>query len=425
MLIKKIKTLNRNNIVTIFKGNFLSKLVLVIGGLILAKLYGSADYGAFSIYISIATISATLLSLGIEHLIILETRISSITNHYNSANTLGLGLMGVLILLFFIIPFHFIDSFHGILGLISGYLILYVNNSKLLLSKIRKFKWISFLTICDAVVSFLTQSVFLYFNIEDGLIWGSFIGFLFAFVVALLLSKKRIDLPNFRLFISHLKKRKDLVTLAYPSTLLNAMGNNIMPILMGYYFLESQVGEYALAVRILSVPLLLISSSIAVVYYPKAVEILENKSLKALFQYTKKMSLYNFFIILGLFILLNTIGVYLLKLIFNKDWNHLPLFILMLSVGYLARSLVNPIADVLTILKKNQIDLLFNIYLFVANFVVLFIGKNYGFEWLVGSFSFFISLGYGALYFYITFYLENNNEFYQKNHRVSNISKDK
>lgn len=424
MFIKKLKSLSKNNITTVFKGNFFSKVILVIGGLFLAKLYGASDYGSFSIYISIATICSTLVSLGMEHLIILETKANAIANHFNSGNFISLTM--TLFALMFCTMF-LLDSFGGftlILGILSGYLILYVNNAKLLLSKKNKYKWISLLTMCDATISFIMQAVFLYFKIDNGLIWGSFIGFFTAFIWSLFMVKKWIQIPHLHLFINAIKKRIDLVTLAYPSTLLNSLGNHIMPIFMGTYFLSKQVGEYAMAVKILSTPLLLISSSIAVVYYPKAVKIIEKKTKEELFNYTKKISLYNFFIMLGLFLLLNTMGVYLLNIFFNNEWEHLTLYVLLLSFGFLVRSLVNPIVDILTILKKNHIDLLFNVYLLLSNFIVLLIGKEFGFSWLVGSFSFFISLGYGALYLYITFYLENN-ELYPENHRVSNFRKNK
>lgn len=424
MRIEKLKSLSRSDVATIFKGNFVSKFVLVLGGLFLAKYYGANDYGIFSIYLSIAAITSILLSFGAEHLIILDTQEAVFRNNFNSANTLALLFSVALLMGSFVLPRQVAHPLSWQLGVVSGFLILYVNNTQRLLSKVKKFRFISFLTMCDAIGSFLMQSVFLYFDVNNGLIWGSFLGFLFAFFIAVALARKWIRRPDFSSFFRQFRKRKDLVTLVYPSTIFNALGNHVMPILLGVYFMSEIVGEYALATKILSVPLLLMSSSLAVVYYPKAVEIYEKFSATELLAYTKKVSVYNFLIILGLFVLLNTFGVVLLKLIFNKDWANLPSFLFILSFGFLARSLVNPIADVLTILKKNHIALYFNIYLFLINFLVVFISKAYGFQYLVGSFSFLLSLGYGGLYYYISFHLKKN-EYNSEVRRVSNYSEDK
>lgn len=406
MFLEKLKSLNKTNIATIFKGNFISKFVLIIGGLFLAKFYGANDYGEFSIYLSIAMITSILLSFGVEHLIILTTKKRLLSHYFNGGNLLGFLFLMLILGIISFLKIHFISQKALYLGIISGFFILYANNAKLLLSKVNQFKFISLLTMCDAVVSFLMQCFFLYLKLENGLIWGSFVGFFSAFLLALILAKKWIQKPNFIIFFQGLKERKDLVKLVYPSTLLNTLGNQMMPILMGLFFVSEIVGEYALAIKILSVPLLMISSSIAVVYYPKAVEIFENQPRKKLFDYTRKMSGYNFLIIFVLFILLNTVGIYLLKFIFNKVWVHFPIFVFWLSFGFLARSLINPIADILTILKKNHWSLYFNIYLFFINFLVIFIGKNYGFYVLVGSFSLLLFLGYSVLYLCINFYLE-------------------
>ena len=250
MYINKLKSLSTSDIATVFKGNFISKFVLVLGGLFLAKYYGSSEYGIFSIYLSIAAITSILLSFGAEHLIILEIKEESFANHFNSGNLLALVGAGVLLAGSLLIPYP-TDSLTMTLGIISGFLILYVHNSQRLLSKVKKFRLISFLTMTDAIISFLMQIVFLNLDINNGLIWGSFIGFVIAFLFALAIVKKWIVKPDFRLFYTKLRERKDLVSLVYPSSILNALGNHIMPVLMGVYFMSELVGEYALATKIL------------------------------------------------------------------------------------------------------------------------------------------------------------------------------
>jgi len=407
MFLNKLKKLNSSHITTIFKGNFISKFVLVIGGLLLAKYYGSSEYGIFSIYLSIMSIFTVVLSLAQEHMIMLEGNEQDVNNNFSAAGIISATVMLLAFLLVFI-PFD-IPKNILFLGILTGFIYLFTNNAKFLLAKKKLFKLVSVLTIIDSVVSFLFQVLFVFIKIENGLVIGSLIGYIAAFLAALYYSRKYIVRPDFKRYIANAKKRPELFKYSYPSTLINALGNNIMPILISLYFADSLLGEYSLAVKIMSVPLLLISSSIATVYYPKAAEINnKGRSRDELFAYTKKMSLMNFYIIFALYVLINVAGIPVLEMFFNKNWEHLGLFIFLMSFGYLTRSLINPISDILTILKRNNVALVFNIYLFLANIAAIFIGKEMGISYLVGIFSGFLFIGYGFLYFYIMFILKKN-----------------
>ncbi|HCA09078.1 oligosaccharide flippase family protein [Chryseobacterium sp.] len=407
MFLNKLKRLNGSHISTIFKGNFISKFVLVMGGLLLAKYYGSSEYGIFSIYLSIMSIFTVVLSLAQEHLIMLEGDAEEVNNNFSTAGIISAAVMMLAFLLVFI-PFD-IPKNIIFLGIFSGFLYLFTNNAKFLLAKKKMFKLVSVLTIVDSVVSFLFQVVFVFIKIENGLVIGSLIGYIAAFLAAIYCARKYFVKPDLKKYIANAKKRPELFRYSYPSTLINALGNNIMPILISLYFADSLLGEYSLTVKIMSVPLLLISSSIATVYYPRAAELSNRgRSKTELFAYTKKMSLMNFYIILALYILVNVAGIPLLELFFNKNWEHLGLFIFLMSFGYLTRSLINPIADILTILKRNNVALIFNVYLFLANIAAIFIGKEKGITYLVGIFSLFLFIGYGFLYFYIMFILKKN-----------------
>lgn len=407
MFLNKIKRINDSHITTIFKGNFISKFVLVIGGLLLAKYYGAPEYGVFSIYISITSIISVLLSFSQEHVIILEGNEAEVSNNFTSSSIISIIAMLFCFLLVFIplgIPKTII-----ILGIFSGYLSVYTNNSKFLLVRKKKFKIVSVLTMTDAVVSFLFQVLFVFIKIENGLVIGSLVGFITAFVVAIFFSKKYFSFPDFRRYFQTVKQRMELLKYTYPSTLINALGNNMMPILISFYFVSSLLGEYTLAVKIISVPLLMISSSIAMVYYPKAAEIYnKEKDTTALFKYTRKMSLLNFYIIFSLYVIINVIGIPILELFFNKEWENLGQFIFLMSFGYLSRSLINPISDILIILNKNKIAFYFNIYLLLANLLAIYIGKGNGINYLVGVFSSLLFFGYGFLYIYILFIFKKN-----------------
>jgi O-antigen/teichoic acid export membrane protein len=86
----------------------------------------------------------------------------------------------------------------------------------------------------------------------------------------------------------------------------------------------------------------------------------------------------------------------------------------LLSFGFLSRSLINPVADIFTILKKNKITLIFNLYLLFSNFLSIYLGKQFGFLYLVGIFSLLLSIGYGYLFYFIIYHLNKNHESHQE-----------
>jgi O-antigen/teichoic acid export membrane protein len=414
MFLERLKHFNKSHAVTVFKGNFISKLILVIGGLFLAKFYGSDEYGTYSIYLSISVISSTFITFGLDHLITLSTNKDQIENNFKSINILSLIFTFLLLLIFTLFNSSSLSIKTYFVGIMTGYFIQFTNNTKFFLAKEKKFKKITYLTITDAGVSFTLQAIFLFTNIKNGLITGSLIGFSIAFLLSLFYVRNLIQIPNYIQFFENIKKRKDLITISYPSTLINTLGNNIMPILIASYFIPKIVGEYSLANKILSIPLLLISSSIATVYYPKAVELYNSSKKETLIEYTKKISTRNFIIIIILYILINSIGIFLLKILYNKNWENLGSFVFLLSFGFLSRSLINPVADIFTILKKNKITLIFNLYLLFSNFLSIYLGKQFGFLYLVGIFSLLLSIGYGYLFYFIIYHLNKNHESHQE-----------
>lgn len=411
MFLEKYKHLQRHYIFTIFKGNFISKLVLVIGGLFLAKYYGAAAYGNFALYLSISSILAIVGNFAQEHLLILEADDAQVNRNFTASNILAVFWLPIFFLAL-LIP-STISRPVLILAIISGFLNLFTNNCKFLLAKKKLFTQISALTLTDSIGSFAFQVLFIFLPWQDGLIIGSFFGFLLAFVQGLYFTHRFFFRPNFQIYFKNLKQRRELLFFTYPSTLVNIISINLMPILLAIYFSKTLLGEYSLALKIISVPLLLISSSIATVYYPKAYDLFQNQTTKnELLNYTKRMSLINFAIVFVLFLIINLGGIPLLKIFFNKNWTNLGMFISIMSFGYIARALVNPVSDILTILRKNKVSLFFNLYLFLSNLSAVFIGAKFGITSLITVFSVMLFLGYGIMYLYILYLLKN--EFVKK-----------
>jgi O-antigen/teichoic acid export membrane protein len=173
-----------------------------------------------------------------------------------------------------------------------------------------------------------------------------------------------------------------------------------MPILIVTYFNLNDSGVYFLSLKLLGTPLFLISSSISQVYYQKSSEMFYT-SKENLFTLTKKIVLTNIVIMIIFIILINTIGIYFLELLFDKNWDDLRLYTLILSFLILARSSFNPISNIIIVLNKNHVSLIFNSYLLFVNLAAILFG--YLSNSLINTIIFlsiFGGLGYIALLIY-------------------------
>ncbi|MDY7394417.1 oligosaccharide flippase family protein [Aureibaculum sp. 2210JD6-5] len=393
----------QKNIATLFSGTVIAQIVNVIGALFLAKIYAPELYGTYSVFLSFVSILTIINSLKLEYIVITDKSDKKSENMVNA-----ILVIIALISFFYLIFFIFFRAFfleHAItytILLYSSVSSLFLSNSKLLESyatRKSKFKNIAnarvLLSICTVLFQF-----FLFYISENGLIYGYsgavFITFLFYYLT----SKKIIGKPNMKLFKETIKNHKNILRFAFPSGVINSIANYILPILILAYFSVAQSGVYALSLKVVSVPLFIISSSISQVYFQKASEYFNHAKHK-LHNFTKKVAFTNILIMLGILLIINTLGIYLLDIFFNKDWDNLTMYILILSFFVLGQAAFSPISSLIVIINKMHVGLFFNIALALVNFIAIYIGSIYNnIIYTVLIFSIIGGVGYFALLIY-------------------------
>ncbi|MFK5879044.1 MAG: oligosaccharide flippase family protein [Flavobacteriaceae bacterium] len=393
----------QKNIFSMFKGTVVAQVIGVVGSLFLAKIYAPNLYGFYSAFLSFTSIITILSSLKLEYIIITD---KSDTKSINVANSLL-----VVSLVTSVVPFIFFTLFRGFfldkgitftILLLSVLTALITANSRILESyatRKSKFKRIANAKILTTFSTISIQLILFYF-IKDGLIYGFIGSTIIVLLFYLITSRKFIKKPNFQLFKESIKTHINLLKFGFPSGLLNATAINSMPILMLSFFTASTAGVYALSLKIVSLPLFIISASLSQVYFQKASEYY-NHQRGELYSFTKKVVKSNILIIIGFLLLLNTVGVYLLNFVYDNEWENLSLYIFMLSFYILQQTSFSPISSIIVITNKMQIGLLFNISLFLINLIAIYIGYLYDSIFItVLILSIFGGLGYVILLAY-------------------------
>ncbi|MBT8317613.1 MAG: oligosaccharide flippase family protein [Lutibacter sp.] len=393
----------QKNILLMFKGTFLAKVIGVVGSVILAKIYGSEAFGFFGVFLSTSTFLALLNTLQLDYSIVTTKNKEESMNLMNSLFVITFIISSLSFLIYYVfLEFLLFNSYSFSLIFVSIFASIILSFNKIHESHftyIKNFKSISFAKIIVTSFTIIFQ-IFLYnyFRLM-GLIYGNLISLTLVSTYYFLINKNMNPI-NFKRLLKTIKHNNSILKYMLPSSLINSIALNLIPILIASLFNIVEYGIYYLSLKILSVPLFLITSSVSQVYYEKSAKMYQ-RSKEKLYKLTKRIVLINMIIMLIYLAFINTIGIYLLELIFNKNWDNLRIFTYILSFIVLARTSFNPISDIVVILNKNYISLLFNIYLLIVNIFAIFIG--YRFNNLIYSITIISILG-GVGYFINLFY---------------------
>lgn len=411
---KQFQTKNFKGVLSLLAGNTISKIIVTIGGLILANYYGPDSYGIYNVFLSYILILPVLAGFRLDNIMILQKGSKEIRNLFSGIVTITLFMTVLMISVMAVLKLSGLASFQmsffvliltGIGAVLTGW-----NTSQNnLFTKFRLFKQISTAFVISSVVAVIFQAVFYVSGFtENGLIYGWILGLTASFLYNVRVSKGQLIKVNIPVFKQSVKEHLEIVKFTYPSDSINAIANNIMPILILLYFTQAEVGIYGMAFKILSVPLVLLSGSVSRVYFQKAVS-LNHSDKRGLEELTHKVIFSNVAIIFGFVLLINTVGIYLLDLFLKESWDGLGSYVLALSFWILARSAMNPIASLVVVIKKNHYSLIFNIYLLLVNFIGIYIGvQQNDFLYCVWIFSILSGIGYLVLLGMVLYNLKKN-----------------
>lgn len=402
---QQFKTKNFKGVISLLAGNSISKIILSLGGILLANFYGPDNFGVYNVFLSYISILPILTGLRLDNVMIMQRGSYEIRNLFSGILVIssvltfliisGMLLLKVMGVMSFRLPYSIL-----ILTGIGSTLSVWNLTQNNLFTKYKFFKQISVSLVISSLFAVVFQFLFYLLGWTDvGLIYGWLVGMTASFIYNFSVSKgrlRKIDIPLFKKSVS---EHKRIVQYSYPSDAINAVANNIMPILVILYFSQAEVGVYSMAFKILSVPLLLLAGSVSRVYFQKAVSV-NYADKEALYVLTKKVIYPNVALIFIFVLLINTIGIYLLNLILDDRWSSLGSYIFALSFWILARSAMNPISPVVMVINKNHYSLIFNIYLLLVNFVALYLGVlKDDFLYCIWSFSILSGTGYLVLLF--------------------------
>lgn len=211
---------------------------------------------------------------------------------------------------------------------------------------------------------------------------GHFVGVILGiFLLMVLLSPRLVsDIKeshlDFKLIWTVAKKHKKFPIFNTWTELLNAFSVQVPPIILGLYFSTTVVGNYSLGKRLISLPMMLLGTSIRQVFFPTAAqEYNETGTLS-----TVVSNIFERLVQIGIFpiMALGLLGGLLFGFVFGENWIEAGVYAQILSAWTLIVFVSAPLSSTFSILQRQGTDLAFNIGLGVSRTIALLLGAQTG-----------------------------------------------
>ena len=375
--LEKFKTKNAKGVLSLMAGNTVAQMIMILGGFVLGRWYGPEHNGTYNVFLSFVAILSILTTFRLENIFVISKSTKAIRNLFSS-----LLVITTVATFLFLLGYAVADEVFSLrtsfwvvlLSSVAGLFTAWYNLQTSLFTKYQLFNIISRGFVLNALISVAFQFIFFFLDYkENGLIYGTIIGTIFSCIYFFTITKGRLKKPKYSLLKSTIAKNKEIVKYTLPSDSLNAIANNLMPILIVFYFTKIEVAFFAMSAKMLVTPLLILSNAMSKVFFQKSASMMNHRP-EQLFDLSKRVILYNVGAISAFLLGMNVIGVYILEWELGEDWEGLHIYVFILSFWILCRSAMNPISQIVVVIRKNHYALYFNIYLVLITILSVLIG---------------------------------------------------
>lgn len=367
------------NIAGLFSGIVAARLIPALFALVIARLYAPEDFGIFVLFLSIASLLSVLTTGGYERALLLAGNLQEKQHIFRFSLKNNLIINGIILFVLTLYIFLFNNSdidakimllqipifafFFGGLQLIRNILI----SNKL-------FGKLSVLEIIRVSATGILQTLFFVIP-GTGLFLGIVIAQITTFVYFF------YSLPETQLIrIGSYQKRELAVARRHinfpkysvPSELFNYLSSQLPVFMIKPLFGGTMLGLYSFSHRYLSIPVQLTSISIGSVYVQKA------QSLKKLPEELASLTfeLFRKQVMLAIipFIVLALWGKSIFSLAFGAEWELSGTLSQLIAPWLFVVFIGSPLANILIVMEKQKISMIFNIVMLFFRALALVIG---------------------------------------------------
>ena len=390
-----------SRVARVLAGTLGAQLITVGVTLLLVRLYSPAEMGAFSVWLSFATIFAVVVT-GRYELAIFSTRD---TDEFHAVVKLVVQLIVLLSLVLAVgvvlaanasdrVPEVVADHWLGLILIALG-----LGANKLILSLLtfqQSFNRLGIarvsLAACVAVGQ--VSAAYLLGGIA-GLIYGQLLGVMVATLLAgLWVGRPLISaclVTPWRAVHQAARQYINFPKFSLPADLINTVASQIPVILLASKFGGESAGWFALTLRIMGAPISLLAASVLDVFKEQAArDYREQGSCRSIFIKTFKL-----LVLLALppFVGLWFLGEWAFGFIFGEAWAESGRYAVLMIPLFYMRFVVSPLSYTIYIAQRQNLDLAWQLVLLAITVATFTLAPS------VDSALWFYAMGYAIMYF--------------------------
>ncbi|WP_077452907.1 type 8 capsular polysaccharide synthesis protein Cap8K [Staphylococcus aureus] len=391
----------------------IAQVILIITTPIITRLYSPTEFGEFTIFSNIAMILIPIINARYDLLIVN-------TKNDRSANILSqISFLISLLILLILIPIFAISAWlypnfilDFIFIIIMLFLVSLTNIFTNYLNKERKYKVLSLINVFRAGSMALLQIIFGLLALGS---LGLIIGFSLSYIAGITLGyktfKKHFNIVRDKeetkaLFLEN----KNQLVYSTPSILLNSLSFSVVVFFIGILYTNTEVGIYGMAIRVLGIPVIIISLGLSKIFMQQANDYyIEHGNFRNLLL---KFSSILVIVSIILYVPLYLFSEELVNILLGHSWVDAITVIKIVIPLFVIRLIVSTVSLSVIVLQKQQLELILQALFLIGTTVTFVISKmlNLTFLNFVSINTVVLILSY-MIFFIALYYFAKNKQF--------------
>lgn len=202
---------------------------------------------------------------------------------------------------------------------------------------------------------------------------------------------------NLKMFFINIRKYKNHIIYSVPSQFINSFSYTLIMFSILSLFSSEEVGYYSVSVRVLGIPLVLISNNLSKVYLQKISDV--NRLNHSLYSIFKLMTVRLVASSAILFMLIAIIAPLVTEFIFGSGYAESGRYIAILCIMFSFRFVALSLIGTYVVINKQYLEMFFQILLIGTGMLTFFLTNLYNLN--IYSYLSLISILYSFVYFFM------------------------
>ncbi|OFL40360.1 capsular biosynthesis protein [Staphylococcus sp. HMSC075C08] len=391
----------------------IAQVILIITTPIITRLYSPTEFGEFTIFSNIAMILIPIINARYDLLIVN-------TKNDRSANILSqISFLISLLILLILIPIFAISAWlypnfilDFIFIIIMLFLVSLTNIFTNYLNKERKYKVLSLINVFRAGSMALLQIIFGLLALGSlGLIIGFSLSYIAGITIGYKTFKKHFNIVRDKeetkaLFLEN----KNQLVYSTPSILLNSLSFSVVVFFIGILYTNTEVGIYGMAIRVLGIPVTIISLGLSKIFMQQANDYyIEYGNFRNLLL---KFSSILVIVSIILYVPLYLFSEELVNILLGHSWVDAITVIKIVIPLFVIRLIVSTVSLSVIVLQKQQLELILQALFLIGTTATFVISKmlNLTFLNFVSINTVVLIVSY-MIFFIALYYFAKNKQF--------------